>query len=134
MFKKLFVTISLCLLSSLTLAQPHIEQKTLLINSQDKAKVHAYQEQVKIKIDKHRTEMRARKEVLEHEKESLRNDIRSAKQSNNGKLSEEQKSDFKSRRDAIESKILQLRQENNQFMEQIDKEREIFFSSLKKQP
>lgn len=122
-------------LSSYSVAQPHmgspIEQKTFLMNSHDKNKAHEFQEQVKVKIDKHRTQMRARKEVLEREKEELRNDIRVAREKNNGKLSNEQKSEFKSKIEIIENKSLSLRKENYDFISEIDKERDLFFSSIK---
>lgn len=133
MIKKVLL-ICLMSLSSYTFAQPHrfsTEQKTFLMNSQDKEKAQEFQEKVKIKIDKHRTQMRARKEVLEREKEELKAEIRNAKAINNGKLSPEQRSDFKSKIEIIENKSLELRKENYEFISQIDKEREEFFSSIK---
>lgn len=133
MFNKIFLTILLGFLSSFAFAQPHIEQKTLLINSQDKSKVRAFQEQVRIKIKNHRLEMHSKKKILETEKNALINDVKNARNANNGKLTEDQKSEFKKRRDILENQILQLNAENSEFMQQIDKEREMFFSSLKRQ-
>lgn len=131
MYKNLIISISLCLITSVSYAQTQLEQKTLLINTQDKIKVQNFQEGVKVKIEKHRAEMHTKKEVLEHDKENLLNDIKLAKQQNNGTLTEEQKTEFKNRRDMIENKIVQLHQENTQFMANIDKEREMFFSQVK---
>lgn len=131
MYKNLIIGLAVCCISSATLAQTQLEQKTVLINTQDKVKVQNFQNSVKAKIEKHRAEMHTKKEVLEHDKETLLNDIKLAKQQNNGSLTEEQKTDFKNRRDVIESKILHLNEENTQFMANIDKERDSFFSQVK---
>lgn len=137
MIKKFITVMTIALLCSYSLAQTqplHTEQKTFLVNSSDKTKVHDFQEQVKLKIEHHRTEMRARKEVLEREKETLKNEVRVTRQQNSGKLSEQQKIDFKSKLDIIESKSSQLRKENFEFISTIDKERDTFFSSIKNKP
>lgn len=134
MIKNFITAITITLLCSYSFSQTqllNVEQKTLLVNSNDKNKVHYFQEQLKVKIEHHRTEMRARKEVLEREKETLRNDIKVSKQQNNGKLTEQQKTDLKSKLELIESKSFQLKKENFEFISSIDKEREFFFASIK---
>lgn len=132
MYKNLIIKISLFCLCSVSFAQDYIEQKSVLISTQDRSKVKNFQESIKIKIDNHKKEIIAKKEILDQEKESLINDVKSAKQQNNGVLSAEQKAYFKNRRDIIQIKILKLQEENNQFLTHIDKERDTFFSSFKK--
>ena len=73
--------------------------------------------------------MKSKKEALEKEKETLKNEIQQNKV--NGKLTEEQKATFKSKLENIENRSTELRKENILFLEKIDKEREEFFKSLK---
>jgi hypothetical protein len=135
--KKLFITIGSFSLLSVALGQQvtipsSVPQKTILVTKTDKEKVQEFQQQVKVKIEKHRVEMRAKKEVLEKQKDLLKDEIKNAKSSNNGKLTEEQKVNFKSKLDNIENQVITLRKENIQFLDNIDKERDNFFKSIKK--
>lgn len=135
--KKLFITIGSLSLLSVALGQqvtipPSVPQKTILVTKTDKEKVQEFQQQVKVKIEKHRVEMRAKKEVLEKQKDLLKDEIKNAKSSNNGKLTEEQKVNFKSKLENIENQVITLRKENIQFLDNIDKERDNFFKSIKK--
>lgn len=132
MLKKIFITISLYFLSTLVYAQNDMTQQISLSDKENKTKIINYNKRTNFIIDKHITEMRARKQILEIDKDNLRNDIQTTKKNNHGKLLEEQKIEFKKRRNSIESKFLNLKEENHQFMEKLKKERENFFSSPKK--
>lgn len=131
--KKLFITIGALSLFSVSYGQVNVNQsipqKTVLVTKNDKEKVQEFHNQVKSKIEKHRIEMRAKKEALESQKELLKNEIRNQKA--NGKLTEEQKITFKRKIENIENQAIQLKQENILFLEKIDKEREDFFKSIK---
>ena len=132
--KKFFITIGALSLISVSFAQTAINttsvpQKTVLVTKTEKDKVQEFHNQVKTKIEKHRLEMKSKKEALEKEKETLKNEIQQNKV--NGKLTEEQKATFKSKLENIENRSTELRKENILFLEKIDKEREEFFKSLK---
>ena len=131
--KKLFITIGALSLLSVSYGQVNVNQsipqKTVLVTKNDKEKVQEFHNQVKAKIEKHRIEMKAKKEALESEKELLKNEIRNQK--TNGKLTEEQKITFKRKIENIENQVIQLKQENILFLEKLDKEREDFFKSIK---
>lgn len=131
--KKLFITIGALSLFSVSYGQVNVNQsipqKTVLVTKNDKEKVQEFHNQVKSKIEKHRMEMRAKKEALESQKELLKNEIRNQKA--NGKLTEEQKITFKRKIENIENQAIQLKQEHILFLEKIDKEREDFFKSIK---
>lgn len=123
---------TISLYGNLSLAETNkMEQKTILVTEADKSRISSFHSSVKVKIEKHRKEMKEKKEILENEKEVLKNEVKTTREKNQGKLSEEQKNSFKSRRDLIESKTSQLREENINFINSIDKEREQFFSSIK---
>ena len=112
--------------------QPQIKspnQQTLIVNKEDKERIHQFHEQVKQKIQNHRTEMHTKKQAIELAKSNLKNEVDSFK--SQGKLSESKKSDLKSKLANIESQEEQLRKENINFINQLDEERETFFASIK---